>query len=181
MSYAPTFFQQGLTLSLLGSAVLLSVWSGTSMVVALAARALPSRIGTRVRLVAGLLLAGCGELALGGLSAGTGWPRLVPGLLLAGIGTGMANAALGRIAVASVPPAQAGMGSGANNTARYLGGAAGVALVVTVASATGIGGAVPAWNHAAVMSAGLCAAGAASVAATRLRHVLLRPGQRTEP
>jgi hypothetical protein len=63
MSYAPTFFRQGLTLSLLGSTALLSVWSGASMLAALAARALPQWIGARMRLVTGLLLAGCGELA----------------------------------------------------------------------------------------------------------------------
>jgi len=39
---------------------------------------------------------------------------------VAGIGSGVANAALGGLAVESVPPDRAGMGSGANNTARYL-------------------------------------------------------------
>jgi hypothetical protein len=57
------------------------------------------------------------------------------------------------------------MGSGANNTARYLGGAAGVALVISLASA---GGQHPAegWNTAAAVSAGLCALGALIVART---------------
>jgi hypothetical protein len=62
------------------------------------------------------------------------------------------------------------MGSGANNTARYVGGAAGVALVVTVVSGTRIHDVVPGWNHAAVMSAAMCVAGAASVAAMKLRR-----------
>jgi sugar phosphate permease len=84
---------------------------------------------------------------------------------VAGVGSGIANAALGRLAVESVPRERAGMGSGASNTARYLGGAAGVALVVAIASvhATGAGagpGLVRGWDTAALASAGLCAVGA---------------------
>jgi MFS family permease len=167
MSYSATFLQRGLGLSVLGSAGLLTAWSATSTVVAIAARSLPARIGTRTRLVIGLLLAGGGEMALTGLSDTTGWRALLPGLVIAGVGTGIANAALGRIAVESVPPSRAGMGSGANNTARYLGGATGVALVVSVASATGTHGPVEGWNHAAFISAVLCGLGAAAVASCR--------------
>jgi MFS family permease len=85
-------------------------------------------------------------------------------LVVAGVGTGIVNAALGRIAIESVPPARVGMGSGANNTARYLGGAAGVALVVTVASAAGPSGPTVGWNHAALLSTALCGLGAVIVA-----------------
>jgi MFS family permease len=167
MSYSATFLERGLGLGVLGSSVLLTVWSATSTVVAIAARSLPARIGTRARLVIGLLLAGGGEMALTGLSEASGWRALVPGLLVVGVGTGIANAALGRIAVESVPASRAGMGSGANNTARYLGGATGVALVVSVASAAGTHGPVEGWNHAAFISAVLCGLGAAAVASCR--------------
>ena len=54
--------------------------------------------------------------------------------MILGIGSGVVNASLGRLALESVPRERAGMGSGANNTARYLGGAAGVALVVALAT-----------------------------------------------
>jgi hypothetical protein len=81
----------------------------------------------------------------------------------------VANAALGRIAVESVPHGRAGLGSGANNTARYLGGAAGVALVITIASATNPGSLGHGFDHAAVVSAGLCALGAAIVATCQVR------------
>jgi hypothetical protein len=91
----------------------------------------------------------------------------VPGLLVAGVGSGIANAALGRIAVESVSHDRVGMGSGANNTARYLGGAAGVALVVTIASSAGTNGLIDGWNIAALVSAGLCALGALTVASCR--------------
>lgn len=93
----------------------------------------------------------------------------MPGLLVAGVGSGIANAALGSIAVESVPPDRAGMGSGANNTARYLGGAAGVALVVTLVSGAGRNGVVQGWNEAALVSGCLCALGALLVASCRSR------------
>jgi hypothetical protein len=166
MSYAPTLLQRGLGLSALGSAGVLAAWSATSTVVALAARSLPARIGSEVRLAAGLALAAIGEVALTGLHGHTGWRELMPGMFVAGVGSGIANAALARIAVESVPHTRVGMGSGANNTARYLGGAAGVALVVTVGSATGASGPVEGFDHAALVSAALCGLGALIVLAS---------------
>jgi MFS family permease len=167
MSYAPALMQQSLHISVLGSAAVLATWSATSTVVALAAGSLPIRLSARTRLLIGLALAAVGEVALTGFSAGAGWTRLVPGLFVTGLGTGVVNAALGRIAVESVPPGRAGMGSGANSTARYLGGAAGVALVVSIASAGRAQGLIAAWNRAALVSAGLSAVGVAIVASCR--------------
>jgi MFS family permease len=170
MSYSPALMEGGLHLSALASATVLAAWSATSMVVALAARSLPDRLRAQTRLAIGLALAATGEVALTGLGTNTGWGRLLPGLLIAGIGSGIANAALGRIAVESVPHDRAGMGSGANNTARYLGGAAGVALIVTIASSASPTRLIDGWNNAALVSAGLCALGAAIVATCRTRQ-----------
>jgi MFS family permease len=167
MSYAPALMQQSLHISEIASAAVLATWSATSMVVALAAGSLPSRLEARTRLLIGLALAAVGELALTGFSAGAGWTRLVPGLFVTGLGTGVVNAALGRIAVESVPPGRVGMGSGASNTARYLGGAAGAALIVSIASASGADGLIDGWNIAALVSTGLSAVGVAIVASCR--------------
>jgi sugar phosphate permease len=93
----------------------------------------------------------------------------VPSLLVAGVGSGIANAALGKLAIESVPPDRAGMGSGANNTARYLGGAAGVALVITIVSGAGPHGLIQGWNAAALVSGALCVLGALLVASCRSR------------
>jgi MFS family permease len=166
MSYAPAVMQQSLHISVIGSAAVLATWSATSMVAALATGSLGSRLSARTRVLIGLALAAIGELALTGLSARAGWTRLVPGLFLAGLGTGVVNAALGRIAVESVPPGRAGMGSGANNTARYLGGAAGASLIVSIAS-TGSHSLIEGWNVAALVSAALAALGVAIVASCR--------------
>jgi MFS family permease len=160
-------------MSVLGSATVLLAWSATSVVVALGARRLPAALRSHVRLAIGLALAAVGEVALTGLGVGSSWPRLVPGLLLAGVGSGLANAALGRLALESVPRERAGMGSGANNTARYIGGAAGVALVVVVVSAAGgtagPGALVDGWNAATLVCAALCALGALVAVACRPR------------
>ena len=178
MSYAPALMQQALHISVIGSAAVLAAWSATSMVVALAAGSLPSRLPAQTRLLIGLSLAAVGELALTGLGTGTSWTRLVPGLFVTGLGTGIVNAALGRIAVESVPHGRVAMGAGANNTARYLGGAAGAALMVSIASAGGAHQLIDGWNIATLVSAGLCALGVAIVASCRVwRRRNARPGR----
>lgn len=93
-------------------------------------------------------------------------------LLLAGVATGILNAALGREAVASVPIGRAAMGSGANNTARYLGAAVGVTIVAVVVTSGGPSpqDLVAGWNSAALIAAGFCAAGALAIAATGPRR-----------
>ena len=48
------------------------------------------------------------------------------------MGTGLANAALAGLAVHTVPPNRVAMGSGANNTARYVGSSLGIAMVAAV-------------------------------------------------
>ena len=169
MSYAPGVMQRVLHISVLASAGVLCAWSATSMIVALAARKLPAALGARARVAIGLALCAVGEVALTGLAADSAWTRLVPGLLIAGVGSGVANAGLGRLAVESVPPDRAGMGSGANNTARYLGGAAGVALVVSIVSTAGGHSLTRGWNTAALVMASLSALGALIVVSCRSR------------
>ena len=58
-------------------------------------------------------------------------------MVIAGVATGLLNALLGREAVASVGADRAAMGSGANNTARYLGAAVGITLFVVIATHVG--------------------------------------------
>ncbi|MET9589522.1 MFS transporter [Streptomyces sp. NPDC006516] len=139
-SYLPTLLQHSLALSALDSAWLFLLWSGTSFVVALQSRRLAGRVAARHQLAAGLALHAAALLPMLGTLNGTGgagtsvWARLIPALVVAGAGSGLLNAALPRLAVESVPPERAAMGSGANNTARYLGSSAGVALTIAVAT-----------------------------------------------
>lgn len=116
--------------------------------VALQARRLTGRVSPRHQLAAGFALHAVAVLALlGTLDTATAgpsvWLRLTLALVVSGIGSGLLNAALPRVAVESVPAERAAMGSGANNTARYLGSSAGVALTIAVAtSGSGADGAV---------------------------------------
>ncbi|MET7753957.1 MFS transporter [Streptomyces sp. NPDC005389] len=127
----------GAGMSPLGAAWLFVLWSGTAFVVALQTRRLAGRLSAPYQLTLGFVLSAAGVLALlGGLEGpADSWPRLLPGLLVAGAGSGLLNAALPRLAVDSVPPERAAMGSGANNTARYIGSSAGVALTLALATA----------------------------------------------
>lgn len=170
MSFSPTFLQRALGFSALEAAAMIVAWSGTSAVVALLApRMLPAAFSVRHRLVASLLVVGAGLALLAGLDRGASVPDLLPGLLVAGIGSGVLNAALGQIAVASVPVGQSSVGSGANNTARYVGGSLGVTIVAMLAAQDNPAAIVSGWDAAAVVTAALSAAGALAVFATGLR------------
>lgn len=160
-SFLPTLLQRTLGISPMGAAGLFVLWSGTAFLVALQARRLSGRVAARHQLALGFALHAAGALSmLGAVGAGP-WGRLVPGLLVAGVGSGLLNAALPRLSVESVPQERAAMGSGANNTARYIGSAAGVALMIAVATSAD----TPehGTDVALVVSAGLTAAGAALV------------------
>ncbi|MGW1691254.1 MFS transporter [Streptomyces sp. NPDC002399] len=170
-SYLPTLLQQALGMSALGTAWLFLLWSGTSFVVALQARRLAGRVVARHQLAVGFVLHAVAVLSLLGTldTAGTAhigaslWLRLLIALIVSGIGSGLLNAALPRLAVESVPPERAAMGSGANNTARYIGSSAGVALTIAIA-ATGSGA-----NGALLLSVALALVATVSVLLLRER------------
>ena len=108
-----------------------------------------------------------GQLLLWHIGPGSGWERFLPGLLVAGVASGVLNAALGRESVASVPVGQGSLGSGANNTARYLGSALGVTVVSIVAAPSGVATAaslVDGWNRAVLVTALVSLVGALGVA-----------------
>ncbi|WP_200823495.1 MFS transporter [Actinacidiphila yanglinensis] len=166
-SYLPTELELVLGMTPLAASLLFIVWAGVSAATALFARHLAGRIGAATQVAAGLLLSGAGQAGLYGMRAGGSWGHLVPGLAVAGVGGGVLNAALARLAVSSVAADRSAMGSGANNTARYVGSALGLALTVSVASAAH--GPTPAValaagaNHGFVAAAGICVVGAAVV------------------
>jgi MFS family permease len=168
-SYLSAFAGLALHISSLAAATLLLLWSGVSVVTALLARRIPVRVPGRVQLAIGLLGVGIGQLAMFGVGTDSTWVRFVPGLFVAGLSSGVLNAALGREAVASVPPGRAGLGSGANNTARYVGSAIGVTVVSVVAAGSTAGELVDGWNRAVLVTAGVSVLGAVVVLASRAR------------
>ena len=110
-----------------------------------------------------LVVVALGQLLTYGLDAGSSMWRLAVPFIVAGAATGVLNALLGREAIASVPPDRAAMGSGANNTARYLGAACGITLFVTVATHAG-GDLYDGWNAAVLVAAALTLVGAGAIA-----------------
>ncbi|MFI8927823.1 MFS transporter [Streptomyces sp. NPDC053474] len=171
-SYLPTVLQHTMGLSAMGTGWLFMLWAGTGFLVALQARRLAGRVPARAQLAAGFLLHAVAALTMLGAAAGGSWPRLLPGLLLSGAGSGLLNAALPLLAVESVPPGRAAMGSGAGNTARYLGSAVGVALMIAVATASGSSPAALAHGAdvALLVSAGLGVLAALTVLTLRERR-----------
>ncbi|MFF7068567.1 MFS transporter [Streptomyces pseudovenezuelae] len=167
-SFLPALLQQTVGLSAMDTAWLFLLWSGLSFAVALQVRRLAGRVPPRWQLAIGFLLHAAGVLTmLGSLDAGS-WVRLLPGLVIAGIGSGLLNAALPLLAVESVPAARAAMGSGAQQTFRYIGSCAGVALTIAIATSSG-GGLAHGADIAMLVSAGLALVAAASVVGLRER------------
>jgi predicted MFS family arabinose efflux permease len=164
-SYTPIVVEQGLAGSAMAGVSAMLAWSGLSAVTPLSARWLSGRIAPRGQLLAGLLGCAVGQLALLGLHPGASVVRLLPGLLVAGAANGVLNAALGRQAVASVPAERAAMGSGANNTARYVGSAFGLALVTLAVTHSGHDPAavLHGWNIAVLLTTAFTLAGALAV------------------
>ncbi|MFJ5302237.1 MFS transporter [Streptomyces sp. NPDC088350] len=167
-SFLPALLQKTLGLSAMDTAWLFLLWSGLSFAVALQARRLAGRVPPRHQLALGFLLHAAGVLTmLGALDSGS-WPRLLPGLVIAGVGSGLLNAALPLLSVESVPAARAAMGSGAQQTFRYIGSCAGVALTIAIATSAGSGPAHGA-DIAMVVSAALAVLAAVSVVVLRER------------
>jgi len=167
-SFLPALLQQTVGMSAMDTAWLFLLWSGLSFAVALQARRLAGRVPPRLQLALGFGLHAAGVLTmLGSLDAGS-WVRLLPGLVVAGVGSGLLNAALPLLAVESVPAARAAMGSGAQQTFRYIGSCAGVALTIALATSSS-GGLAHGADIAMLVSAGLAVVAAGGVAVLRER------------
>ncbi|CAM3792317.1 MFS transporter [Tsukamurella strandjordii] len=132
---------------------------GIVVAIAVATKLMP-RIGARAVVVLGAAIATVGFLLFAPLPADGDFLRavLIPSLVTS-FGIGMTFLPLPNVATAAVAPSSAGMVSGLVNTARQLGGALGLAVLVTVAAGTGDGGApaavLPGYRAALLVSAGL--------------------------
>ncbi|MFE9306222.1 MFS transporter [Streptomyces sp. NPDC088353] len=166
-SFLPALLQQTLEMSPMTTAWLLLLWSGTGFTVALQAKRLAGRVTPRRQLVLGFVLHAAGVLTMLGAIGSGSWLRMLPGLLVSGVGSGLLNAALPLLSVESVPPDRAAMGSGAQQTLRYIGSCAGVTL--TIALATSTGSLARGADVTMAVSAGLALVGAVSVGVSRER------------
>nr|WP_281258408.1 MFS transporter [Nocardioides gansuensis] len=164
-AFIPTVAQVGLGRGLWAASLPVLAWAGVSVVTSMLARHVPHPLEGSRPIATLLVLVAGGQLLSYGLQADSSMWRLVVAMVVAGVGMGVLNAVLGREAIASVPPASAGTGSGANQTARYLGAACGITLFVTVATHAG-DTIIDGWNTAVLVSATLTLVGAAAIALT---------------
>ncbi|MER6124519.1 MFS transporter [Streptomyces sp. NPDC001795] len=167
-SFLPALLQRSLGLTPMNTAWLFLLWSGLSFTVALQTKRLAGRVSPRHQLALGFALHAAGVLTMLGAIGSGSWVRLLPGLVIGGVGSGLLNAALPLVAVESVPAERAAMGSGAQQTFRYIGSCAGVALTIALVT-TGGGSLAHGADIAALVSAGLALAGALGVLALRER------------
>jgi MFS family permease len=174
ISFLFTVISRGLGQTSVVAALFVLVWSATSVAASLLSRQLPASWNGRIQLGIGLLIVTVGQLLLLGATPDSSLQRYVPGLLIAGVASGVVNAALGREAVASVPAGRTAMGSGANNTARYVGSAIGTAVIAIIATRPGLppgpAGLLSGFNTALVVSAAFSLLGALVVLACRPRR-----------
>jgi EmrB/QacA subfamily drug resistance transporter len=135
---------------------------------------LGNRLGFRIVLAAGTLLAAA-SFALLAVAHTAVWPFLVAGVLL-GFGISFSFAAMANLVVDAVDPGEVGIATGINTIARTVGGAFGAALVTALLTAETISGSdgVPtenAYTEAFLASmAGALLAFAACLAIPRVRR-----------
>ncbi|BCJ48768.1 MFS transporter [Actinoplanes sp. NBRC 14428] len=113
-------------------------WTMAPMVVAPLAGIFADRAGVRNLIVAGQVLLAAGVLWIALATTTTvSYGDLVIAFVLAGIGMGLTFAPISTMALGSVTEQERGVASGANNTVRELGVAAGVASLASVFSSYG--------------------------------------------
>lgn len=116
----------------LRAGVLMMPMSIVMMVTAPFAPRLVERIGTKLVVGFGLLIASLGVFIVSTVPTSDGYPRLLQGVVLLAIGMGCVMAPATESIMGSLPPAKAGVGSAMNDTTRQMGGALGVAILGSI-------------------------------------------------
>jgi EmrB/QacA subfamily drug resistance transporter len=132
------FFQVVQGLSPLDAGLRTLPWTAAPMIVAPLAGLFGDRVGQRNLIFAGqvLLAAAIGWIGLTSTTEAS-YGNFVVAFLMAGVGMGLTFAPISTMALASVSAQERGMASGANNTIREVGVAAGVATLASVFSSFG--------------------------------------------
>jgi MFS family permease len=93
------------------------------------------RFGFRIPLATGLSVAAAGLLVFARAPVGGSFVRdVLPSMILLGIGAGMAFNPVLLAAMSDVEPSESGLASGVVNTAFMMGGALGLAILVSLAA-----------------------------------------------
>jgi EmrB/QacA subfamily drug resistance transporter len=131
------YMQQVLHFSALKTGVGYLAVAGTAIIWANVAAAAVTRIGVKPTLVTGMAVMTVGLVLFTQVSAdGSYWKNLFPGFLVIGFGMPLAFVSLTIAALAGTRPHEAGLASGLINPSQQIGGAVGIAILSTVATAT---------------------------------------------
>jgi EmrB/QacA subfamily drug resistance transporter len=134
--FVTLYMQQVLGADALEAGLMFLPMTGSVFAGSRVAPRLVGRFGVRAVVVAGMLSATAGLGVLTNVaSAGSYLAVVLPGGVLACFGMGLALVPATIAAVQGVPAAQSGLASGLLNTSRLVGGALGLALLSTIASA----------------------------------------------
>ena len=143
------YMQQVLGYSPLKTGVAYIAVAGGSIVWAMVAQMLVTRVGVKPVLVTGMSLLTVGLLYFTQVSVdGSYLGDLLPGFLVIAMGMAFSFVSISIAALAGIPAEEAGIASGLINTSQQIGGALGIAVLSSVAvahttSATTAGDAVP--------------------------------------
>jgi len=134
--FVTLYMQQVLGADALEAGLMFLPMTGSVFAGSRVAPRLVGRFGVRAVVVAGMLSATAGLVVLTSIGAAGSYLAVVlPGGVLACFGMGLALVPATIAAVQGVPAAQSGLASGLLNTSRLVGGALGLALLSTIASA----------------------------------------------
>jgi EmrB/QacA subfamily drug resistance transporter len=107
----------------------------TAIVASGASQALVTRVGVKPVLATGLALLGLGLAYLTRISVGGSYIEdLFPAFIVVGVGIGFSFVPISIAALAGITDSEAGLASGLINTSQQIGGALGLAVLVTVAT-----------------------------------------------
>ena len=130
------YMQQVLGFSAMKTGIAYLAVAGTSIIWAMVAQMLVTRVGVKPVLVSGMTLLTVGLVYFTQVSVeGTYLGDLLPGFLIIAMGMAFAFVSISIAALAGVPAEEAGLASGLINTSQQIGGALGIAVLSAVAIA----------------------------------------------
>jgi MFS family permease len=130
------YMQQVLDFSAMQTGIAYLAVAGTSIIWAMVAQTLVTRVGVKPVLVTGMSLLTVGLVYFTQVSVdGSYLGDLLPGFLIIAIGMAFAFVSISIAALAGVPAEEAGLASGLINTSQQIGGALGIAVLSAVAIA----------------------------------------------
>jgi sugar phosphate permease len=154
----------------------------------LVSRAVADRMSNRAIAGIGLLMTSAALLLMSRFDANTTYLQMVPVLVLFGLGNGISFVPLTASGLAGVAPAHTGVASGLVNVTQQLGGALGLAVLVSMFASAGRDVATTVGDPARAVTAfvtgadrGFTVAGSFLAVATSLVLLVMRRSTRSEP